>query len=124
MTNLTQPPGPAAHAVPHLTVEERMKLGKEARARAPRSSQAEFSPARTARIRSASCERQATTRVPDLVPIRYGRMLVSPFTFFRGAALDHGRPTWPPRPAPGSMPRSAAMPTCRTSACSPRPSAT
>ena len=32
-------------------------------------------------------ERQAETRVPELVPIRYGRMLVSPFTFYRGAAL-------------------------------------
>jgi uncharacterized protein (DUF2252 family) len=32
-------------------------------------------------------ERQAQTRVPELVPIRYGRMLVSPFTFYRGAAL-------------------------------------
>ena len=32
-------------------------------------------------------ERQAVTRVPELVPIRYGRMLVSPFTFYRGAAL-------------------------------------
>jgi uncharacterized protein (DUF2252 family) len=31
-------------------------------------------------------EEQALTRVPELVPIRYGRMLVSPFTFFRGAA--------------------------------------
>jgi uncharacterized protein (DUF2252 family) len=31
-------------------------------------------------------ERQAKTRVPELVPIRYGRMLVSPFTFYRGAA--------------------------------------
>jgi uncharacterized protein (DUF2252 family) len=31
-------------------------------------------------------ERQAATRVPELVPIRYGRMLVSPFTFYRGAA--------------------------------------
>ena len=32
-------------------------------------------------------EEQAKTRVPELVPIRYGRMLVSPFTFYRGAAL-------------------------------------
>jgi hypothetical protein len=32
-------------------------------------------------------EEQAVTRVPELVPIRYGRMLVSPFTFYRGAAL-------------------------------------
>ena len=35
----------------------------------------------------ALLEQQAATRVPELVPIRYGRMLVSPFTFYRGAAL-------------------------------------
>jgi uncharacterized protein (DUF2252 family) len=35
----------------------------------------------------ALLEEQAGSRVPELVPIRYGRMLVSPFTFFRGAAL-------------------------------------
>jgi uncharacterized protein (DUF2252 family) len=35
----------------------------------------------------ALLEQQAASRVPDLVPIRYGRMLVSPFTFYRGAAL-------------------------------------
>ena len=38
-------------------------------------------------IRSSLLERQAKTRVPELVPIRYGRMLVSPFTFYRGAAM-------------------------------------
>ena len=36
-------------------------------------------------------ESQAAQRVPQLVPIRYGRMLATPFTFFRGAARDHGR---------------------------------
>ena len=40
----------------------------------------------TGRTRSR-CSRSRPTRVPELVPIRYGRMLVSPFTFFRGAAL-------------------------------------
>jgi uncharacterized protein (DUF2252 family) len=30
---------------------------------------------------------QAASRVPELVPVRHGRMLVSPFTFYRGAAL-------------------------------------
>jgi hypothetical protein len=35
----------------------------------------------------ALLEEQAATRIPDLVPVRHGRMLVSPFTFFRGAAL-------------------------------------
>ncbi len=87
MTDLMQRPSPAAHAVPHLTAEERVKLGKEARTRAPRSSQAEFSPATNRPDPVGLLERQATTRVPELVPIRYGRMLVSPFTFFRGAAL-------------------------------------
>ena len=39
------------------------------------------------RILSSLLESQAASRVPELVPIRYGRMLVSPFTFYRGAAL-------------------------------------
>jgi len=87
MTDLMQRPSPAAHAVPHLSAEERVKLGKEARTGAPRSSQAEFSPATNRPDPVGLLDRQATTRVPELVPIRYGRMLVSPFTFFRGAAL-------------------------------------
>ncbi len=77
----------AAHAVPHLTAEERATLGKEARSVAPRSSHGEFRPAGDRPDPVALLERQATSRVPELVPIRYGRMLVSPFTFFRGAAL-------------------------------------
>ena len=96
--DLKQRPDRAAHAVPHLTVEERVKLGKEARARAPRSSQAEFRPTTSRPDPVSLLERQATTRVPELVPIRYGRMLVSPFTFFRGAAVDHGLgPRFTPR---------------------------
>ena len=87
MTDVTQRPDAAPHAVPHLTVEERVKLGKDARARAPRSSQAEFSPPTGRPDPVSLLEQQATTRVPELLPIRYGRMLVSPFTFFRGAAL-------------------------------------
>ncbi|MGA3148826.1 MAG: DUF2252 domain-containing protein, partial [Acidimicrobiales bacterium] len=73
--------------MPHPTVEERVRLGKEARTLAPRSSQSEFSPAEDRPDPVALLEGQAATRVPELVPIRYGRMLVSPFTFFRGAAL-------------------------------------
>ena len=68
-------------------MEDRTRLGKEARARAPRSCQAEFRPAGNRPDPVDLLEDQATTRVPELVPIRYGRMLVSPFTFFRGAAL-------------------------------------
>ena len=52
----------------------------------PRSSHAEWEPAPARRDPVAVLEEQAQTRVPELVPIRYGRMLVSPFTFYRGAA--------------------------------------
>ncbi len=47
----------------------------------------EFSPAAHRLDPVALLESQAASRVPELVPIRYGRMLVSPFTFYRGAAL-------------------------------------
>jgi uncharacterized protein (DUF2252 family) len=68
-------------------VSERVARGKAARAEVPRSSHAVFEPS-AARIDPIELlERQAATRVPELVPIRYGRMLVSPFTFYRGAAL-------------------------------------
>jgi uncharacterized protein (DUF2252 family) len=73
--------------VPHLTVAERVARGKAARAEVPRSSHAVFDPPATRADPVELLERQAKTRVPELVPIRYGRMLVSPFTFYRGAAL-------------------------------------
>ncbi len=64
---------------------ERAARGKAARAEVPRSSHAEWAPA-AREDPVAVLEAQAATRVPELVPIRYGRMLVSPFTFFRGSA--------------------------------------
>ena len=64
---------------------ERAARGKAARAEVPRSSHAEWAPA-ARQDPVAVLEAQAATRVPELVPIRYGRMLVSPFTFFRGSA--------------------------------------
>ena len=73
--------------VPHLTVEERVARGKAARREVPRSSHAGFAPGAHRSDPVALLEHQAVTRVPELVPIRYGRMLVSPFTFYRGAAL-------------------------------------
>jgi len=73
--------------VEHLTVQERVDLGKKARSVASRSAQAEFSPPPDRPDPVSLLEGQAVTRVPELVPIRYGRMLVSPFTFYRGAAL-------------------------------------
>jgi uncharacterized protein (DUF2252 family) len=74
-------------AVEHPTTAERAARGKAARKEVPRSSHAAFEPARDRPDPITLLERQARTRVPGLVPIRYGRMLVSPFTFYRGAAL-------------------------------------
>jgi len=71
--------------VPHFTVEERAARGRTARAECPRASHAGFELAQ-ARDPVAILEEQAKSRVPELVPIRYGRMLVSAFTFYRGAA--------------------------------------
>src|SRR4030088_3474102 len=73
--------------VPHLSVPDRVARGKAARAEVPRSSHAVFEPAAARPDPVELLERQAQTRVPELVPIRYGRMLVSPFTFYRGAAM-------------------------------------
>src|SRR5205823_4302420 len=76
----------ATLVVPHLTVSERIQRGKAARAEVPRSSHGEFEPAVDRPDPIELLEAQAQTRVPELVPIRYGRMLISPFTFYRGAA--------------------------------------
>jgi uncharacterized protein (DUF2252 family) len=60
--------------------------GKDARALAPLESHADFGPGRS-RDPVGLLLNQAQSRVPELVPVRHGRMLVSPFTFYRGAAL-------------------------------------
>jgi uncharacterized protein (DUF2252 family) len=73
--------------VPHLTAQERAARGKAARNDIPRSSHAVFEPSAAVRDPVGLLEQQAVTRVPELVPIRHGRMLVSPFSFYRGAAL-------------------------------------
>ncbi len=78
-------PKPSA-AVPHLSAAERVARGKAARNEVPRAGHALFEPLSTRADPVELLERQAKTRVPELVPIRYGRMLVSPFTFYRGAA--------------------------------------
>jgi uncharacterized protein (DUF2252 family) len=71
----------------HLTVDERVARGRAARVGAPRSSHGKWEPAPDRPDPVALLEEQAASRVPQLVPVRYGRMLVSPFTFYRGAAL-------------------------------------
>jgi uncharacterized protein (DUF2252 family) len=87
-------PGREPHAPPPRTVRkthrssraQRARRGKHARRSAPRSAHGAWEPAPDRLDPVALLEEQATSRVPELVPIRYGRMLLSPFTFYRGAA--------------------------------------
>jgi uncharacterized protein (DUF2252 family) len=68
------------------TPAERAAFGREARAKVPRSRHGEWKPPANRTDPLKILALQATTRVPELVPIRYGRMAASPFAFFRGAA--------------------------------------
>ena len=79
--------GPArAAAAEPLSRAERVARGKDARAVAPLEAHAEFRPGGS-RDPVGLLLAQAASRVPELVPVRHGRMLVSAFTFYRGAAL-------------------------------------
>jgi uncharacterized protein (DUF2252 family) len=70
-----------------MTSAERAARGKALRAEVPRESHAAFDPPADRTDPISLLEAQAKTRLPDLVPVRYGRMMVSPFTYYRGAAL-------------------------------------
>jgi uncharacterized protein (DUF2252 family) len=74
-------------ALGHITPAERAERGKTVRAEVPLESHAVFDPPPDRPDPIGLLEEQATTRVPELVPVRYGRMMVSPFTYYRGAAL-------------------------------------
>jgi uncharacterized protein (DUF2252 family) len=76
----------AAGGTTHASPDERAARGKALRADAPLDSHAELVLAVDRADPVDLLEEQAATRVPELVPIRYGRMNVSPFTFYRGAA--------------------------------------
>ena len=79
--------GPArARAVEELSRADRVALGKDARVSVPLESHAQFA-ADGGRDPVGLLLEQAKSRVSELVPVRHGRMLVSPFTFYRGAAL-------------------------------------
>ena len=70
-----------------LSLAERRVRGKAARAEVPRESHAEWKPSADRPDPVALLESQGAARVPDLVPVRYGRMMETPFTYYRGAAL-------------------------------------
>jgi uncharacterized protein (DUF2252 family) len=82
----TSGPRKAAVGSERLTPEQRAAAGKAARAKTPLEAHADFQPGKS-RDPVGLLLSQAETRVPELVPIRHGRMLVSPFAFYRGAAL-------------------------------------
>jgi uncharacterized protein (DUF2252 family) len=84
MTTETEPTPQAPAKALHLTAEQRTSVGRAARETAPRTSHSILEP--TTRDAVALLEEQAPERVQELLPIRYGRMLVSAFTFYRGAA--------------------------------------
>src|SRR5262249_46582442 len=89
MTTTTDETTQAAKSPPkveHFTLAERVARGKAARAEVPRKAHAEWQPPHVRVDPVALLEEQSESRVEELVPIRYGRMLVSPFTFYRGAA--------------------------------------
>jgi len=76
----------AVREIARLSVEERRARGGQARQRVPLSSHSGWCPAADRPDPVALLEAQDLTREPDLVPVRHGRMMVSPFTFYRGAA--------------------------------------
>jgi uncharacterized protein (DUF2252 family) len=69
-----------------MTLDERRARGIDARTRTPRTAHSGWKPAVGRPSPVALLVSQETTREPDLVPVRHGRMMVSPFTFYRGAA--------------------------------------
>jgi uncharacterized protein (DUF2252 family) len=79
-------PGVLAPPREVLTPDEWRARGRERRSLASRSSHTQWAPPADRPDPVTVLEEQAKTRVPDLIPIRYGRMLASPFAYFRGAA--------------------------------------
>ena len=76
----------AGRRVAHASTDERRAKGLEALTRTPPSDHRRWSPANDRPDPISLLEQQSRTREPDLVPVRYGRVMASPFTFFRGAA--------------------------------------
>src|SRR5512142_2932996 len=76
----------AVQVIAHPSIDERRAAGEQTRKRTPPSSHTGWRPAADRPDPVALLEAQNLTREPDLVPVRHGRMMVSPFTFYRGAA--------------------------------------
>jgi uncharacterized protein (DUF2252 family) len=77
----------AVTKVTHWSVDERQAQGRQASEQTPPSSHSGWQPATDRPDPVALIEKQDLTREQDLVPVRHGRMAVSPFTFYRGGAM-------------------------------------
>ena len=73
------------------TRDELYAIGKSLREKCPRESHADWQPATDRPDPIMLMEESNKGRIPELIPIRHGRMLKSPFTFYRGAGARHGR---------------------------------
>src|SRR5512140_198534 len=78
---------PRIRRIRHPSLDERLAQGRTARDSTPPSSHAGWSAAADRPDPVGLLEQQDKTREQDLVPVRHGRMMVSPFTFYRGAAV-------------------------------------
>ena len=109
----------AVKQVAHPSIDERKAKGRQAAERTPPSSHAKWRPAADRPDPVGLLEEQNVTREPDLVPVRHGRMMVSPFTFYRGAAKIMAADL-ASTPVAGLDAQLRGMPTHQTSAHSPR----
>ena len=75
--------------IPHPSADERKARGKSARQRVSPSGHSGWAPSADRPDPVSLLEEQNASREPDLVPVRHGRMMVSPFTFYRGRGEDH-----------------------------------
>ena len=76
----------AVKVMAHPSVADRAAQGADARIQTPPELHTGWAPADDRPDPVTQLEEQNATREPDLVPVRHGRMMVSPFTFYRGAA--------------------------------------
>jgi hypothetical protein len=115
-----------SQAAAHPSVAERAAAGRAARSQAAVTSHSGWMPAANRPDPVALLEEQDRSREPDLVPVRHGRMLASPFTFYRGAAKimaadleDNCAATRTCRTSASTLLRS--VPSCSTSTTSTKP---
>ena len=85
----------------HLSIDERIAAGKALREKFPRNRAGEYKPAPERPDPVSILEEQAKTRIQELVPVRYARMLTSPFAFLRGVQRS-----WRQTSRPDQKPRA------------------